>query len=491
MPMSASCVVNRAELLALLEEVRAALPGSLAQAQELIGGREQMVEQARQEAERIIEKAHAERGSLISDTEVARRSQAEADRILAEARQEAEEIRAEADDYVDSKLANFEVVLTKTLGSVGRGREKLLGPAPALDEQGYEDDGRSRAQRTTRRPCAARADEYVDAKLGAFEAVLAKTLEAVGRGRQKLHGRIATDDLGAHWPPRTQRARQHSSDADYLADLAALAEQQPRPAAGPAAGLGPPQPATPAPPATPGRTAYPPSSSPTADAQRLPAAGLRAQQDPYGYQQSRSATRYQPGLRRQQAAYDPNQAAAGYRPSRPSRRTSRSRRRERARRDQPLRHQHDQHRSSCGAYEQGRWPGRSDRIGPTSERSSILALRSRVRPRSRLPGTHRQGGSPPELAQIESRNGPERPPRPPQPPRVRHARAGSAARCAAAPDPHGRRPQGLRYQGSHRSAGRRPRGARTPPRVGHGRGARHRHRPCTGRGGVRKVSGAA
>ncbi|GGT01597.1 cell division initiation protein [Streptomyces griseoviridis] len=221
MPMSASCVVNRAELLALLEEVRAALPGSLAQAQELIGDREQMVEQARQEATRIIESAHAERGSLISDMEVVRRSQAEADRILAEARREAEEIRAEADDYVDSKLANFEVVLTKTLGSVGRGREKLLGTGPGTDENGYEDEDapeRSHDPETLRRD----ADAYVDVKLGAFEAVLAKTLEAVGRGRQKLHGRIATDDLGALADDTT--TRRHSSDADYLADLAALAD---------------------------------------------------------------------------------------------------------------------------------------------------------------------------------------------------------------------------------------------------------------------------
>lgn len=221
MPMSASCVVNRAELLAMLEEVRQALPGSLAQAQELIGDREQMVEQARLEAERIIENAHAERGSLVSDTEIARRSQAEADRILAEARQEAEEIRAEADDYVDSKLANFEVVLTKTLGSVGRGREKLLGTGSGLDENGYEDEDapeRSQDPETLRH----NADAYVDAKLGAFEAVLAKTLEAVGRGRQKLHGRIATDDLGALADDTT--TFQHSSDADYLADLAALAD---------------------------------------------------------------------------------------------------------------------------------------------------------------------------------------------------------------------------------------------------------------------------
>ncbi|MEU1254272.1 cell division initiation protein [Streptomyces chartreusis] len=303
MPMSASCVVNRAELLSLLEEVRAALPGSLAQAQELIGDREQMVEQARQEADRIIGQAHAERGSLISDTEVARRSQAEGDRILSEARKEAEDVRAEADDYVDSKLANFEVVLTKTLGSVGRGREKLLGTGPGLDEQGYEDEDapeRSHDPETLRRT----ADQYVDAKLGAFEAVLAKTLEAVGRGRQKLHGRIATDDLGAL--SDDLGTVQHSSDADYLADLAALAEQD-----------------TPAPPAEQPPAAVP--AQPQYDPQPVqPAYGYQQtdtyggypqqayaqQQDPYGYQQADPYS-YQ-GYDAQQAGYDqqqPQQAA--------------------------------------------------------------------------------------------------------------------------------------------------------------------------------------
>ncbi|MFF4033117.1 ATP synthase F0 subunit B [Streptomyces sviceus] len=291
MPMSASVIVNRADLLAMLEELRQALPGSLAQAQELIGDREQMVEQARQEAERIIGQAHAERGSLISDTEIARRSQAEADRILNEARQEAEEVRAEADDYVDSKLANFEVVLTKTLGSVGRGREKLLGTGPGLDEHGYEDEDapeRSHDPETLRKD----ADSYVDAKLGAFEAVLAKTLEAVGRGRQKLHGRIASDDLGALADDTS--TVQHSSDADYLADLTALAEQdaqaqqadrQPDYAQQPAYG-------------------YQQQTDAYAGYQQQPDPYAQ-QQDPYGYQQA-DPYAYQ-GYDQQQAAYDQQQ----------------------------------------------------------------------------------------------------------------------------------------------------------------------------------------
>ncbi|WP_326618278.1 ATP synthase F0 subunit B [Streptomyces decoyicus] len=232
MPMSASCVVNRAELLAMLEEVRAALPGSLAQAQELLGGREQMVEQARAEAERIIETAHAQRGSLISDTEVARQSQDEADRILAEARREAEEIRAEADDYVDSKLANFEVVLTKTIGSVDRGREKLLGRGPGLGDQGYPDEDGTEAPERSADPetLRRRADAYVDAKFGAFQAVLTKTLEAVGRGRDKLQGAQAIDELGAHLAAQGDPQSGHQADAEYLAGLAGIgADQAPQP----------------------------------------------------------------------------------------------------------------------------------------------------------------------------------------------------------------------------------------------------------------------
>ncbi|MDQ0993272.1 ATP synthase F0 subunit B [Streptomyces sp. V3I7] len=308
MPMSASCVINRADLLAMLEEVRQALPDSLAHAQELIGGREQMVELARQEAEQIIESAHAERGSLVSGTEVARRSQAEADRILAEARQEAEEVRAEADDYVDSKLANFEVVLTKTLGSVGRGREKLLGTGPGLDEAGFEDEDapeRSQDPETLRH----NADAYVDVKLGAFEAVLAKTLEAVGKGRQKLHGRIATDDLGALADDPT--TIQHSSDADYLADLAALAD--------PPAGRQAAQPAQ--------REAYSPpepvQQDPYGYQQPDPYAGFPqqqgqpayAQQDPYGYQQPDPyAVEYAQAAGAPVQGYGPHAQQAGYDP---------------------------------------------------------------------------------------------------------------------------------------------------------------------------------
>ncbi|GAA2631891.1 cell division initiation protein [Streptomyces axinellae] len=292
MPMSASCVVNRAELLAMLDEVREALPSSLAQAREVLGDREQVVAEAHQEAQRIIDSAQAERGSLVSGTEVARHAQEEADRILAEARREAAETRAEAEDYVDSKLANFEAVLSKTIGSVDRGREKLLGSGPGAEEwnEQYAQDAPERS--ADPRELQLRADQYVEARLGSVSAVLAKTLEAVGRGRLKLRGHEPTDELAAHMAAQdgADGFAVHTSDADFLAGLAhtddaaqaqpqgyAPAQDQPRL---------PQQPQAPSRPAQPAHIpAQPQDPPPAADPYYAQQPAYGQQHDPYGYVQ--------------------------------------------------------------------------------------------------------------------------------------------------------------------------------------------------------------
>ncbi|MER5867970.1 cell division initiation protein [Kitasatospora sp. NPDC002040] len=197
MPMSASCVVNRAELVGLLQQLREALPAELAQAQSVMADHEQVVADAQAQADQIIQGAHSERGSLISDTEVVLRAQAEADRILGDAKAEVQTKLAEADDYVDSKLANFEVVLTKTLGAVGRGRTKLRGDASVF-EQPYDEDAADGEEFRSRVSPSPEVDEYVDVKLATLETVLSKTLEAVGKGRDKLLGKASIDELGAY-----------------------------------------------------------------------------------------------------------------------------------------------------------------------------------------------------------------------------------------------------------------------------------------------------
>jgi vacuolar-type H+-ATPase subunit H len=127
MPLSASCVVNRDEVLGRLHELDALLPETITRAREVLGDKEGVVEEGRREAAQIIAKAKAERQRLVEQTEVHREASSEATRLLEEARESAEAMRLEVEDYVDAKLANFEIVLTKTLSAVERGRQKLSG----------------------------------------------------------------------------------------------------------------------------------------------------------------------------------------------------------------------------------------------------------------------------------------------------------------------------------------------------------------------------
>ena len=143
MPMSASCIINRGEVLGILEEVRALLPEEFRHAQLLLADRESVVDEGRREAARIITQAEEERVALTAEAEVVSESQRQAARIRQEAADEARTMRGEVDDYVDTKLANFEVVLEKTLTAVKRGRDKLSGRSTVgdLEEFPAEDPG--------------------------------------------------------------------------------------------------------------------------------------------------------------------------------------------------------------------------------------------------------------------------------------------------------------------------------------------------------------
>lgn len=135
MPMSASCILNRSEMLGILGELKRVVPEEIQHAQLLLADREAVIDEGRHEAERIISEAREHQGSMVSGSAVAQGARSEADRLLADARSQAEALRREAEDYVDAKLANFEVVLTKTLDAVGRGRDRLRGRHP-MDELG-------------------------------------------------------------------------------------------------------------------------------------------------------------------------------------------------------------------------------------------------------------------------------------------------------------------------------------------------------------------
>lgn len=133
MPMSASCIINRAEVLEAIEGVRGALPNELTVARSVLKDRSAVVEEGRLEAQRIVDEAEAERYKLVSRTEVVKEATREAERLIAAAQSETDRMRVEVDDYVDAKLANFEIILRRTLDAVEHGREKIHGRHSELE----------------------------------------------------------------------------------------------------------------------------------------------------------------------------------------------------------------------------------------------------------------------------------------------------------------------------------------------------------------------
>ena len=163
MPLSTSVLINREEVLELIQEMRASLPEEIKQARWVVKDREQLLTKARKDAEGVVHQALEEQKRLVAQEEVVRASAREAERILEEAREQSRQLRMEAEDYIDQKLAAFEATMTqaleqieqirdaqerqlahvgeqlhRTLRQVGRGRERLKGGSLAEEQLAEE-----------------------------------------------------------------------------------------------------------------------------------------------------------------------------------------------------------------------------------------------------------------------------------------------------------------------------------------------------------------
>jgi cell division septum initiation protein DivIVA len=124
-PLSGNVVVNRDEMLELLAQLKHEVPDEIREARWVARDRDELLSKARSRAEQIVADADERRERLLARSEILKEAEQRAAEILSEARREAHKLEAQATDYIDGKLAGFETLLKKTLGSVARGRDQL------------------------------------------------------------------------------------------------------------------------------------------------------------------------------------------------------------------------------------------------------------------------------------------------------------------------------------------------------------------------------
>ncbi|MDQ1535089.1 MAG: hypothetical protein QOF28_2850, partial [Actinomycetota bacterium] len=143
-PFSSSPRVNRDDLLTLIDEALEHLPEELKQARWLLKERNEFLTKAQREADQIIEAARVQAERMVERDEVVRAARRHADALVEDAESRSRALQHEAEDYVDQRLAAFEVVLDRTMQTVQRGREQLQvhTGSPALEdaEDDTEDD---------------------------------------------------------------------------------------------------------------------------------------------------------------------------------------------------------------------------------------------------------------------------------------------------------------------------------------------------------------
>jgi cell division septum initiation protein DivIVA len=145
-PLSASSMIAKEEVLDLIDEALAHLPEELRAARWLLKEREEFLARTRHEADEIIDQARARAERMVQRTEVVKAAEARAYEIVDTAQTDARRLRHEVEDFCDQKLASFEIVLERTQKLVGAGRSKLQGTnllaeaAAAAAAEGHGDE---------------------------------------------------------------------------------------------------------------------------------------------------------------------------------------------------------------------------------------------------------------------------------------------------------------------------------------------------------------
>ena len=125
MPMSASCVVNRGEVLSAIDEVIDRLPDEISDAQRVIDRSQAKIAAGEAESKQLVEQARVEAEKLARDSQIVRVAEEQAAKIRADAEADAQALRKETDLFIDSRMASFESVLHKTSSQVKTARARL------------------------------------------------------------------------------------------------------------------------------------------------------------------------------------------------------------------------------------------------------------------------------------------------------------------------------------------------------------------------------
>ena len=126
-------LVDRDEILDLLEELRAQLPVEIKRAQELLAAREKFVEEAKRDVDRMMRQAELDAKTKVSESEVIYAAKEKARQIVGRAEERSRQLYQVANEYAEDALARTEEAVQAALDEVKQSRVRFR--TAAMQEQ--------------------------------------------------------------------------------------------------------------------------------------------------------------------------------------------------------------------------------------------------------------------------------------------------------------------------------------------------------------------
>jgi len=129
-------MVERDEILDLLDELRAQIPVEVKRAQELLSAREKFVEDAKRDVERMLRQADLEAKTRVSDSEVLYAAREQARQIIARAEERSRQLYTVTNDYAEDALSRLEEAVQAARDEVAQSRARFrAASAERMQEQ--------------------------------------------------------------------------------------------------------------------------------------------------------------------------------------------------------------------------------------------------------------------------------------------------------------------------------------------------------------------
>ena len=131
LPLSGAVRVEREEFLAMLEQLKATLPGELRAARWMVREREAFIGRTNEKAKAVLDRAGLRAKEMISESNIIAEAVEEANVLTRRAEGEARRIRLEAEDLAEDRLEHLEVLFTNLLKQVREARHEFHRARPA------------------------------------------------------------------------------------------------------------------------------------------------------------------------------------------------------------------------------------------------------------------------------------------------------------------------------------------------------------------------